>query len=254
MTRNTLGLVLLATALVGCGENPPVESPSSDGEPAVAATDAKPADQPAAEPTESTRDTPPAWAQLDVELAPAEAEPVEPKAPAATSGKSARMEGFMAPLLTDAPDGVSFFSFELGRAVVNKELTAIATGRDGREVERKIKADEKLQAQVRQAYDLMYDGSHGLIANAKVRGWEFGFGDGGIIGMGEVALADVKAAPAEGYKPHLGLDQLKPGCSFVVRTGTGKFAKFHVVEFSKEKSELVFDWYMQADGAAEFSE
>lgn len=175
----------------------------------------------------------------------------------ATKGTAARLKGFQGVRLSDQPNETMSFSFEHGKAVVNSTLLEIVGdehGGDGRAMHQMIASDEELRQRTKDAYDIAFDATHGLIANASDSGWEFGFGEGGIQIAGDIPLNEVRSAPVGDYESHLRIDALQAGRSYLVRTSNGMYAKFCITEFDSEKGELTFDWYLQADGSTEFSE
>ena len=98
-------------------------------------------------------------------------------------------------------------------------------------------------------HDVFFDGTHGLVANTRVSGWEFGIGAGGLLDRGVVLQAS-----ESGYVNQLALDQLIVGHCYVVRTASGKYAKFHITRLDRETPRLIIDWSFQADGSRQFDQ
>ncbi len=74
--------------------------------------------------------------------------------------------------------------------------------------------------------------------------------DGGAVRLGVVPFAEVRVAPAEGYRQDvLSLDALVPNEVLVLRLAAGGYAKI-LVRLGTSAEELLFDWVYNPEGAA----
>jgi hypothetical protein len=132
----------------------------------------------------------------------------------------------------------SFFSFSTGEARKSGPLMAAYV---------KLKNNEaKCKNFFVAQYDIFFDGDHGLVANAEERGWELGFGKGGIAELGKCSLSDVDAVPKDSdFGPAVRTkdDRIKNGHTYCVRLADGKsFAWIHVVKYDSENSTIKLEW------------
>ena len=187
-------------------------------------------------------------------------------------------------LIDPSGDGIeklmSMFSFEKGQLTSASwmkeffEEVEAAKTQGGQAIEDAIMANETLKAEVIDQYDIFLDAGHGLVGNCKMRGWEFGVGQGGFMDMGKVALEDVNEAPkfdGETYSSALKIAADAPPAlakfpalaenhSYVVRTAKGNFAKLHInklnipdnPERGYRLDSIEFDWVLQTDGSRSF--